>query len=523
MTTNNTNEMNTRYLKVAAHDAFEIVNQFPESSLLWKRLAQALKLLNAEDKAELVDLVTGSEYPSRNVNWLKYSALHYITSNPDWRRRQAALADKHTSPEAIMELLNSNWVAALRDSNSREAFAEQIECIDTLRLQELIADRLDSTGEQKVSINTKQPRVAIYTPQITNATHGGTLLTLNIASSLNKAGVDYRIFTSQETDIPCVVAYTGSMDICRIEKIELASIKLQDGGDCQLYLPNIGMSLFSRYQDLSRVIDNYSPDIILFVGFMSPLIHALYKKYPVLGLSIHTSCPAVPMDLWLSNQPVEDGSRWQVTGSASVAHFPYRFWRKGNAIPISRNALKIPEQAVLLVTAGFRLSAEIRPPWNINMLEFLDAHKNVYWLLLGVNEQQIKYLRASHDRLRILGPQNNPEIYYASSDIYVDTPSIGGGGAVAMAMEQGTPAIAFTGTDGGNKTGKFAVASNEDYFKLLDAWVNDAAARNHAGNEQKLMFDTRLDFSSENAQHDIQQAINQTIELCNQRLEATVE
>ena len=152
------------------------------------------------------------------------------------------------------------------------------------------------------------------------------------------------------------------------------------------------------------------------------------------------------------------------------------------------------------------------------MLAFLDANKHVYWLLVGVSPEQMKTLEISHDKLRILPPQNNVERCYASGDIYVDTPSIGSGGAVTMAMEQGTPAISFSNTDGGNKVGEFAVASNEDYFKLLDVWVNDAGARKQAGNKQKLIFDSRLDISSEKAKNDIMQAIRQTIELCNRRM-----
>jgi len=501
-----------------ALDALETLHRNPSSSILWRHLSLSQRNLNEKEKGILVDLIVRSKYQSNYINWLKYSALDYITGNSDWRRKQAELACDNTSPEAIMELLNLNWALALENSTTIEAFSDQIYTIDVWQLQQLVAQKLTSLSEEVSNLNTKKLRVAIYTPQIASMRHGGTALSLNLASLLLDGGIEIEVFAAQETAIPAIEAYKGGTRECRREKLEKDALKLHGSGKCELHLSNEQFSILSRFNKVLWEIEKYEPDIVLFVGFMSPVVHALYKKYPILAMSVHTSSPPVPMDIWLSNQLPTDNKFWLSQSSASTAYFPYRFWPRGKAAPIDMEELEIPKQATVLVTAGYRFATDIVPPWSTRMIDFLETNEHVYWLLVGVTSKDRRNGLVMHDRIRISEPQKNLESWLAASDIYVGHPGIGGGEAAAMAMEQGIPVLSFENTDGGNKVGEYAVSSTENYFELLSTWANNLDSRKKAGMSQKEIFNSRLDISGENAKRDLKLALSSTIELGKKRI-----
>lgn len=102
-------------------------------------------------------------------------------------------------------------------------------------------------------------------------------------------------------------------------------------------------------------------------------------------------------------------------------------------------------------------------------------------------------------------------------DIYLNPPRIGGGGALAMAMEQGLAVLTFGNSDGGDKVGAHAISSDEDYFARLEAWVVDPVGRRQAGEALKARFHARLDFSGAEPAAGLMQACQKGIELFNRR------
>ena len=106
-------------------------------------------------------------------------------------------------------------------------------------------------------------------------------------------------------------------------------------------------------------------------------------------------------------------------------------------------------------------------------------------------------------------------------DIYVNPPRMGGGGTVAMAMEQGLAVATFSCSDGGDKVGGFALESEEAYFAQLDGWVNDREARQQAGAALQARFQARLNFSGEAAAAGLKRACDLASESFKQRMEIT--
>ena len=82
-----------------------------------------------------------------------------------------------------------------------------------------------------------------------------------------------------------------------------------------------------------------------------------------------------------------------------MAHYPFRFWPQGKAVPIDRTLWQIPASAVMLITTGSRLDTEMPVWWADRMLAFLEAHQDVHWLLVGVPDGWQHSSLSAHSRI----------------------------------------------------------------------------------------------------------------------------
>lgn len=504
-----------------ALNAFEVIKHSPNSPSLWQHFSALAQTLEGDVRSTLVSEVIDYPFEGAEADWLRFSALAYLTRDPIWFTRQATIADRFIAPEAVMVLLNLAWHHALVETFHRDTFLRLMRDVNAPLLQRLLSANICAGVHGHSSESGSPLRVAIYTPQVANARHGGTTLTLNSMSVLARKTTDLRTFTAQETSIRSEESYNGGAEFMIPPPVEVESLKLKTSGSFQLILPDTQFSLRSRFDQILHEIHSYAPDVIVFVGLMSPLVFKLYEHYPVVGLSVHALPPIAPVDVWLSADPQFDAACWPSVPVPQVFPFPYRFWPAGQAVPIDRAAVGLPADATLLVTAGFRLETEITSPWREQMLGFLDAHPEVHWLLVGVAESIESEALPQHPRVYRIVPQAKLEAWLAMCDIYVNPPRIGGGGALAMAMEQGLAVATFANSDGGDKVGSYALGSSDEYFAQLETWVSNPAARRQAGDALKVWFHARLDFSGEKPAADLIRACHNAIESFNQRREVT--
>lgn len=502
-------------------DALEAVTLTPSSALLWRRLSSLIDELAGDARAALVHRVAALTLAPAEAQWLRCSALAYLTRDPVWFVRQAALVDESTAPDAVMTLLTLLWHHGLVRTPGHRALAQLLQDVDVQRLQALVAARIQSTGDAGTdasSMGTRM-RVALYTPEIGDPLHGGTSLALNVLSLLAGQDVDVRAFTTKEASIPAVATYHGGTEGPTPVPVLPASLTLHTQRSIDLTLPNTDLSVRQRFNDVFESINHYDPDVVLFVGFMSPMVYRLHARYAVVGLSVHAMPPAVPVDVWLSAEPDDNTVRWSGLPVPQPVSFPFRFWPAEPFAKIPRASLGVAEDAVVLITAGFRLNTEITAPWSTRMWDFVDTHFDTHWVLMGVpTGESLPGLR-SHPRIHLLPPHTVLQAWLALADIYVNPPRIGGGGSVAMAMEQGLPVASLAGGDGGDKLGAFALASDDGYFDQLDAWVRDAAERTRVGKALQARFRARLDISSDAAAAALMQACHLAITAFKQRQE----
>jgi len=500
-----------------ACDAFESVKLLPTSAALWQRLCKLVEVLEPGQQSKLLDQTALLPVAGGDANWLRYSALAYLTRDPAWLVRQSAVADADTSPDAIMTLLGLVWYHALARTPGREAFVQLLRDINAPRLQRLVAQRLPATTAVRHSARGSL-RVAIYTPQIINSSHGGTAITLSVMSLAARLGLECQAFTAQEATIPLANSHCGGSEYLAQVLVEKESLVLNVPGNVQMVLPDGEFSLRFRLAQMLQAIHAYEPDLVVFVGFTSPLVYRLHAHYPVVGLSLHALPPIAPVDVWLSADAGADAALWPELPVPQVAHFPFRFWPKGQAQPVDRASMEIPESAVALTTTGNRLDTEMPAAWRDRMVAFIEAHQEVHWLLVGVPEGQPVQGLPAHSRIHCAAPQSRLETWLAACDIYANPPRMGGGGSVALAMEQGLPVLTLAGGDGGDKVGAWAVTSMDAYFDRLSAWVRDAAARRQAGFALKAQFHASLDVSCMRAQEGLMQACHRAAESFKSRM-----
>ncbi|MBC7648868.1 MAG: hypothetical protein H7197_07120 [Vitreoscilla sp.] len=491
-----------------ARDAFESVKLLPTSAPLWQRLCALTDALGIDQKSKLIDDISSLVLPSSDADWLRCGALACLTRNPVWFDRQATLASIETPPDAVMTLLGLAWYHAMARAPESDAFVQLLQGIDAPRLQRLVAAWLPRSSAKSTLISNPPAvplaqanlRFAIYTPQVVGNAHGGTTLTLNMMSILTRLGLACQVFSAQEANILDANSHSGGIEFLGQVAVEAESLVLNVPGSMQIVLPNVDLSLRLRFEQVLAAIHAYQPDVVIFVGFMSPLVYSLYESYPVVGLSIHALPPIAPVDVWLSADPTGDSALWRDLPAPQMTHYPFRFWPQGKAVPIDRMRWQIPASAVMLITTGSRLDTEMPVWWADRMLAFLEAHQDVHWLLVGIPDGWQHPSLSAHSRIHGNTKQLALEAWLAACDIYINPPRIGGGATVAMAMEQGLAVLSLANSDGGDKLGRWAAASVDAYFDQLSTWVGDSTLRQQVGIALKARFDERLDVSSIQAQ-----------------------
>jgi glycosyltransferase involved in cell wall biosynthesis len=260
-------------------------------------------------------------------------------------------------------------------------------------------------------------------------------------------------------------------------------------GTFQVVTANDIWPLEGRWQSIAAKIVDFAPDVVLFVGFFSPLLAWAWKHYPVVGLSLHTLPPLGPVDVWL--QQFEAGETlpapWE--GLPPPVPFPYAFRL---ALPSAGTAslarLNLPPDALIMVTVGYRLSREIRPEWAAQVLARLEAHPRWVWLLVG-DSKAPPCLPSGHPRIRVLDHQDRIDELLQQCSLYLNPSRMGGGFSIMNAIARGVPVVSLGGSDGGDKLGPWSVATGEDYWRRVDELMADETARFRCGHELSRRFD----------------------------------
>ncbi|MCO8164198.1 hypothetical protein NJC38_18780 [Pseudomonas sp. 21LCFQ010] len=500
-----------------ALDALESVKRHSHSSVLWQALARRVQALSGTDRQLLLDEMATFVLPPGPGEWLRCSAMAALTQDTAWYVRQAEQAGPNTLPDAIFSLMGLAWYHALARTTDRTTLRDCLLKINLVRLQQHVAGQLPERPAAVRRRLGERLRIAIYTPHIASPNHGGTLFSLNMLNVLREELAEVVTFSAQENHIPQVASYHGGSEHLHALDADLSSLQLQRPGTARFVIPDTALSLRARLLEIQQAIESFTPDLVLFVGFYSPMVFDLYQRYPVLGLSVHALPPIAPVDVWLSADIRTKAGIWPGIAQPQPFDFPFRFWPTAPFKPLTRDTLGLPDNATVLICVGYRLQDELSQQWQQRMLALLESHPDVHWLLLGVLEVVPDTALPQHSRIYRIKPQTSISPWLALSDIFINPPRVGGGGAVAQAMEQGLAVAAINNGDGGDKLGHYAATSENEYFTTLEHWLGQPDERRAVGQALQARFRQRLDLSGAHASSQLIQACHQTIEEFQQR------
>jgi glycosyltransferase involved in cell wall biosynthesis len=342
-------------------------------------------------------------------------------------------------------------------------------------------------------------RVALVAPYIGHRFHTPSKMAADQATILADTGLQVQIFSAQELLPPDAAQFRGDGRELALPPLDAQAWASLLPAGVRMTVSDSRFSLPGRWRNLFPALAAFDPDVIFLVGLFSPLAAALHTVRPLVGLSVNTVVPIAPLDVWLTaDADAHTGDFWSKTFPAPQGVFhPYRIRRSTQAHAVTRVELGLDEAAVVWVSAGFRLEHEIRNPWAERMLQLMEIHPQVVWLLVGGEGKLPKALaQAPPGRVRVLATRNDLPGILRIGDIYVNPPRMGGGISVAEAMAEGMPVTALAGSDGGDKLGELALADLDAYDERLAALTGSAQLRADLGAALRQRFDQRLDLAA---------------------------
>ena len=507
-------------------DTLEQALLSPAASHGWHRLlAQYLATADAGLRQQAVERLLTARLEPGVACYLAATFLATATRNPAFvaeaGRQVQAIVPFHVDRQ--MGYLAYEWFRLLQETRDRAGFMAQLR---TAQFPSI----LRGLGRHLCEATPLRPgprpierlrKVALVVPFLGAARHTPTAMALSQAQLLIDNGLETRLFACQElrvTDMHHFRGDAGGVDLALPDMTQWPSLMPRG---LSVSICDDRYSMLRRWKDMLQQLADFDPDLVMLVGLYSPLLAPLFETRPVLGLSVHSVPPLAPVDVWLSADPALAGqaaSPWAPEMPAGWGwHHPYRIRRLPATPPLPRLALGLEQDAVVLVTTGFRLKEEIRGAWAEAMLALLRQCPNVVWLLVGgAGELPAALSRAPAGQVRTLAARTDLASVYAHCDIYVNPPRMGGGLSVGEAMAEALPIVAYTESDGGNKIGPEALPDDQSYFARLAVLLREPGLRRQAGAAMEERFALELDV--ERSGPSLQAACELALERARQRL-----
>jgi len=475
----------------------------PGASHCWHRLKDYyLQVDNELVKKELVEYLL-LQTPDEGVAGFLRSTWLASMLNDDTHLAAAGRILQGIAPldpDRLVAFLVFAWARILGHVNNRTAFSQAIrdayfpEILHKLErhLSQLVTVRPLARKIERIQ------KVAIITPYLSSYPHAPTSMTLHQARILIEQGIEVALFSCLDLTVPGMPHLLGAGESTTMGAFDVAKWGPQCPPEIAIYQGAECFSVIGRWGDMLTHVATFDPDLVMSVGFYSPLVAPLFEARPVLGLNIHSVAPLNAVDVWLCASPEDAGkthAEWGGYLANSIGwHHPYRVRRKPTTSAVSRQELALPETALVLISAGYRLEMEIDGAWAARMIELLKSHPHVTWLLVGGKGTMPHALeQMPPQQVRVLCEQDNMPAVFQCCDIYVNPPRMGGGFSVAEAMAEGLPVVTYSDSDGGCKVGGSAVLNDTDYFSKLAALIVSADMRRQEGTAMQTLFSTTLD------------------------------
>jgi glycosyltransferase involved in cell wall biosynthesis len=208
--------------------------------------------------------------------------------------------------------------------------------------------------------------------------------------------------------------------------------------------------LLERLLAVGAAIRDFAPDILVtgaaLASFRNYFVAAL-RPAPVI-ISLHQG-PS-PQYTWHDFDHAVSWFRTNIPDCpADCTYVPLEleFHAHGEVVAAPRAELDVPDGAVVMVSGGRWPKFQDRDYWRA-LVELLEEHSNLYWVVIGPQESQIPFLAevltaAARARIRFYGWRRDYLGLVAAADIFVDSYPIGGGAFLLDGLSVGLPAVSF--------------------------------------------------------------------------------
>jgi hypothetical protein len=264
--------------------------------------------------------------------------------------------------------------------------------------------------------------------------------------------------------------------------------------------------LLERLVAVGERIREFEPDVLVtgaaLASFRNYFVAAL-RPAPV-TISLHQG-PS-PQYTWHDFDHAVSWFRTNIPdcpADCSYVPLELEFPARGEVAAAPRAELDVPEGATLMVSGGRWPKFQDRDYWRV-MVELLEEHDNLYWVVIGPQESQISFLAevltpAARSKIRFRGWRRDYLGLVAAADLFVDSYPIGGGAFLLDGLAQGLAAVsfshdyvnAFSNNDcsGGDEIlggGCETLVARGDFREMkrrIDALIRDSARRKSLGAE----------------------------------------
>src|SRR5574341_126193 len=309
-----------------------------------------------------------------------------------------------------------------------------------------ILERLDNlAGPYRLSpkprpdLLSSKLRIAYLVQGITEL--GSSLIKINLllAQFHDRSRVE-AIFFAPEAEAVVMASAAGRS---HVQQFKSLGFKLYTGSN------NVGTE--GRLLGMAQLILDHKPDLLVTSAALAELEHyfvTTLRPAPFIFGLVQGPPPqfAAPMMDWgiaWSKHPLMD-----CPIDCTRITMADELLQSANVPPYERTELGIPRNAQVVVSAGRHVKFQNRAYWEA-IIEFLNERPDVYYLIMGVKENQIPFLgsllsESLRARIRFLewaGSEYRRGLRLA--DVLIDTFPSGGGAILLDATALGIPCISF--------------------------------------------------------------------------------
>ncbi len=216
--------------------------------------------------------------------------------------------------------------------------------------------------------------------------------------------------------------------------------------------PKQGISKQS-IQDNIAYIEEYAPDAVLLVGDNIILGDVCAKFLPTMCWPISQTLSASLAHTHYYRSEIEP---MQQIDWKRLKHEPPKMLKQDfdlltegeNQASLSRDDLKLPEDAFAFVLVGGRIEQEITPKFRKLLFAILEASPNAYLVIVGPVSQSLKLEFALYqERIRWVRFIDDLRSAMSNCDAFLNPPRQGGGNSAYWAMLEGLPILTLDDCD----------------------------------------------------------------------------